>query len=589
MAANLAPGVYWNEIDLSQYIARIATTTLALVSTASKGEINKRTLVTDTGNLNRKFGPATGEHYGIYAGQEYLKEGNNLWFIRVESSTTPAETASATLSTIAANSVDIDALDPGTYYNDLKVETGHVNPKTKTLTTDGSTFVETTPSSEWTLTGTLIAPVVANSIKISRAGSDIVTDDGAGNLTGTGYTGTINYSTGAYSLVSTVDPELESFVVINSTYTGFYLRVVRERGYKRYTLEEYDNLNLDENNDNTYYVKQLSRSSLIKPPTLSEFPATQTATITGGSDGLTGITDSDYIGIDTGYIKTGLQQFTDPEDIDVNLLCIPGITTPAVAQALASVATTRADCIAAIDAPKGISITDAADWANAEGAYAGGNPLDTSYAAIYYNWPKILDPLTNEEKLVPPSGYVAAAFVRADRLSRSDAPAGPVSALNNVIGSEFILNQGDRNYLAQNRINPIASLRGAGLQIQGQMTSQIFPSSLDRVGARKVLIEIEKSIVTAMYPFLFKKATSRTWDAIRSIVQPYLDALVVAEDLIEGKIVIDSTTNTTDVIENNEIVANIFVKLPKYAERIRLNFVVVATGANIEEYIGEVF
>lgn len=83
MANYIAPGVYVNERDFSDYIAAIGTTSLGLVGTAKRGPINTPTLCTNTEFYLSVFGEPSANHYAPYAALNYLKAGNQLWFNRV--------------------------------------------------------------------------------------------------------------------------------------------------------------------------------------------------------------------------------------------------------------------------------------------------------------------------------------------------------------------------------------------------------------------------------------------------------------------------------------------------------------------------
>ena len=79
----VSPGVYTFEKDLSLYAPELATAIFGVVTTASKGPINIPTLITDKGTLDAVFGPPSVIHMGLHAATEYLKQGNQLWVVRV--------------------------------------------------------------------------------------------------------------------------------------------------------------------------------------------------------------------------------------------------------------------------------------------------------------------------------------------------------------------------------------------------------------------------------------------------------------------------------------------------------------------------
>ena len=75
-------GAYAVERDYSHYVAYATKTVLAVISTATKGPIGKAVACTSTQDLVNKFGPLNPECYGLYAGQYFLSQASQLFFIR---------------------------------------------------------------------------------------------------------------------------------------------------------------------------------------------------------------------------------------------------------------------------------------------------------------------------------------------------------------------------------------------------------------------------------------------------------------------------------------------------------------------------
>lgn len=246
---------------------------------------------------------------------------------------------------------------------------------------------------------------------------------------------------------------------------------------------------------------------------------------------------------------------------------------------------------AQVDPPVGLSPMDVADWINGANTYSSYNSLNSSYLAAYYPWVKIYDSFNAQEVTIPPSGCVAAAFARNDRVADVFyAPAGGTRGkVLGAIGTERILSEGERSFLYQNRINPISDFVATGILIWGQKTTQVFSSSLDRIVARRTLNYLEKIIVTALQPLVFEPNNQYTWSRARSLVQPILNSYVKKGGLYMGEFVCNENTNTPEVVNRNEMVCNCFLQLPKTAEVITVNFILLPYGANISEYIGRQF
>ena len=93
MANFVSPGVYVVEQDNSTYVPSINPSVVGIVGFASKGPIDKATLITDADNLVRTFGDPdediTGQ--GLEGALEILETTNSLYFVRCASGAVEAE------------------------------------------------------------------------------------------------------------------------------------------------------------------------------------------------------------------------------------------------------------------------------------------------------------------------------------------------------------------------------------------------------------------------------------------------------------------------------------------------------------------
>src|SRR4030095_3885021 len=61
-----------------------------------------------------------------------------------------------------------------------------------------------------------------------------------------------------------------------------------------------------------------------------------------------------------------------------------------------------------------IAVLDSGDSQSISQVRALRARYDSTYAALYYPWVRIVDPLTRKELAVPPSGHVAGIYARHD-------------------------------------------------------------------------------------------------------------------------------------------------------------------------------
>lgn len=405
------------------------------------------------------------------------------------------------------------------------------------------------------------------------------------------------------------------FENVNSTTKTFDLVVY----YKGSVVERYtkcvrypSNLGYDAHNvaiSNPKYIETItSGSSFISVTDLhkdeSAYYATLplhtdpgvTVALAGGSNGAPASYDiAPYIGTVSGTVKTGLQAFSSAEDLDINLLMVPGIYDAAVLNEVITISTNRADCFGILDCPRDFennrSLTpqQVVDWHNGQGAYSDHAAFNSSYAAVYWPWLQIYDAVNGVKVWCPPSGFMAGVYAYSDNTTEVwYAPAGLTRGhLTQPIKAEYSPSLGERDLLYENgnAVNPIATFKQDGINVWGQRTLQRLPTALDRINVRRTLLYLEKVLSTAVRGLLFEPNDAATWTRLRRLVTPTLESLKTRRGLQDFKVVCDSTVNTPDVVEQNMVKAYIYVKPMKTVEMIQLNFVITAQGSSFTEAI----
>lgn len=347
-------------------------------------------------------------------------------------------------------------------------------------------------------------------------------------------------------------------------------------------------------NDGIYGVSYPSQYITVDVDDGSLTPVTGTYQLgvgagnTVGDDGIDSLSEADYIGIYTGQTATGLKAFADAEKIDVSILTIPGVSAPSVINDLILTCETRGDCMAVVDAPFGLDVQNVIDWHNGTGAYSH-QAFNSSYAALYWPWVRILDNYNRKEIWMPPSGFVTAQYAYTDYTTYPwFAPAGFTRGrVKSGIRIEMSPDLGQRDFLYGNgnAVNPIVNFTREGLTIWGQRTLQRRPTALDRVNVRRMLLAAEKAIATAVKYLVFEPNDPVTWRRFVNLVSPAMDYIKANRGVYEFKVVCDETTNPPIVIDRNEMNGRILLKPTKAAEMIVVDFVLLSTGANFEEFV----
>lgn len=374
--------------------------------------------------------------------------------------------------------------------------------------------------------------------------------------------------------------------IVNSTVdaeNGFDLIV----NYKDETVEVFRNLSMDESKPNHIEIAINEKSEFITVEDLSTTantaenrPDMGTFSLASGDDGITGLADSDYIGDPSQH--TGFYAFDEVDGL--NILAVPGVTTATVITGGIAYAESRRYLLFIAETPIHLEPLEAVEFRKGQGTYSHA-AFNSSYAAIYYPWLEVSDPLTGKSKLIPPTGAVAGCIARSDE--KTDvwyAPAGiDRGRIFGVLSLGYKTSRGERDALYSEGINVIASFPDTGINIWGQKTLQSQPSATDRINVRRLMMYVEEAISESARFVVFEPNNPRTWRALIRLMNPFLSNIKSRGGLYDFRVQCNEETNTPAMIDQNRMVARVFVKPTKTAEFVELNFVLTATGADFRE------
>jgi len=206
---------------------------------------------------------------------------------------------------------------------------------------------------------------------------------------------------------------------------------------------------------------------------------------------------------------------------------------------------------------------------------------NTSYAASYWPWVQTQDPDSGQNVWVPASTMIGGVYAFNDTVAEPwFAPAGiNRGGLSTVIRAAQKLSQSNRDTLYTGKVNPIATFPGTGVVVYGQKTLQTAASALDRVNVRRLLIALKSYISQVAQNLVFEQNTIATRNQFLSQVNPYLESVQQRQGLYAFKVIMDSSNNTPDVIDRNQLIGQIYIQPTKTAEFIYLDFNILPTGA----------
>ena len=317
-------------------------------------------------------------------------------------------------------------------------------------------------------------------------------------------------------------------------------------------------------------------------------PMDGTYTLTGGTDGIPSDPDKQdalIIGNQLGY--TGLYALSEPEQIDIDLIAVPGhASTSVVTELLTFCQDVRSDCMAIIDPPFGLTVNEIVAWQN------GTHPLNTTrfdsdFGALYWPWVKIRDNFNRVDIWAPPSGSVMATIAISDNLSAPwFAPAGEnrgvVPGITDVFSRPTLIER-DLMYGYRNAVNPIVQFVDTdGFVIWGQKTLQRRPTALDRVNVRRLMLYLEKRIRAATRTLLFEPHDEQLRAQFVRIASAILTEVQIGRGLSDFRVKCDAELNTADVIDRNEMRARIGIVPVHAVEFVYIEFSLHRTNSFAE-------
>jgi hypothetical protein len=229
---------------------------------------------------------------------------------------------------------------------------------------------------------------------------------------------------------------------------------------------------------------------------------------------------------------------------------------------------------------------------NSNGAFDNGDVGLVSYneyMATFYPSGYTND-LTGNYIVVPPSHMMLRTIAVSDQKSYPwFAPAGirrgvvdnatSVGYLENGEFKTTALPQNIRDVMASVKINPIATITGAGIINFGQYTRANAASALDRINVARLVCYLRRQLDVLARPFLFEPNDKITRNEIKNAVQSLLLELVGQRALYDFIVVCDESNNTPARIDRSELWVDVAIEPVKAVEFIYIPVRLVNTGA----------
>ncbi|MGE3619593.1 MAG: phage tail sheath subtilisin-like domain-containing protein [Acidimicrobiia bacterium] len=231
---------------------------------------------------------------------------------------------------------------------------------------------------------------------------------------------------------------------------------------------------------------------------------------------------SDYVGSPAD--RTG---FAGLEAIDeVTMLAVPDLMAAyqqglideegvkAVQLAMIAHCELMSDRVAILDPLPGLNAQQVKDWR------VNGAGYDSKYAALYWPWVKVMDPLSGAPIFVPPSGHMAGIWARNDDTRGvHKAPANEV--VRGALALELQITRAEHDQLNPDAVNCIRSFPGQGIRVWGARTLSSDPE-WRYLNVRRLFNYIEESILAGTNWVVFEPNDPKLWDSVKRTVTMFL-------------------------------------------------------------------
>lgn len=632
MAFQISPGVNVSEIDLTAIVPAVQTTAGAFAGQFRWGPVEQRVLISNESQLVGQFQKPNATYFkDFFTAANFLAYSDTLHTVRI--SNAGLANANANAATILVKSEadydanyssgisgggDVIAKYPGALGNSLKYSICPSN-----------TAFESTLSGNYTVVngnnGVVFSANQASTIStgdLLQLGPDkdvykvaTVAVDGLSVTLESSYTGnTVNASTALnrrweyYDFVSAAPGTSPFATTRGATNDQMHIVVVDEDGewtnVKNQVIEVFEAVSKasdakTEDGSTNYYKEVLNRQSSYlwwagHPTGVTNAGNAAASTAFGG--GNTPITNSLASGADGSAGTPGAYQraydlFKSAEEVDVSLVLGGSSTSATAIHLINNIAEYRKDCVVCLS-PEQADVVNNTSYTNAEvdDIVEFRNTLpSTSYAVLDSGYKYQYDKYNDQYRWVPLNGDTAGTMARTDEVRDPwYSPAGlNRGRIKNAVSLAFNPNKTARDQLYKNGINPVTTFPGEGTVLFGDKTLLGYPSAFDRINVRRLFIVLEKAIAVAARQSLFEFNDEFTRAQFVNLVEPFLRDVQGRRGIFDFRVVCDETNNTSEIIDRNEFVGDIFVKPARSINFIQLNFVAVRTGVEFEEVVGQ--
>ncbi len=237
------------------------------------------------------------------------------------------------------------------------------------------------------------------------------------------------------------------------------------------------------------------------------------------------------------------------------------------------------DRVAILDPPPGLNAQQIKEW-RVEGA-----GYDSKYASLYWPWPKVFDPATQQNIFVPPSGHMAGIWARTDAgPGVHKAPANEV--IRGAVTLEMQITKPEHDLLNPVGINCLRAFPGRGIRVWGARTLSSDPA-WRYLNVRRLFNYLEESILNGTQWAVFEPNDPALWARMRRTISAFLvnewrkGALFGLTPDEAFYVKCDSETNPAEAIDAGQVLCEIGIAPVKPAEFVIFRLAQFSGGTSL--------
>lgn len=237
------------------------------------------------------------------------------------------------------------------------------------------------------------------------------------------------------------------------------------------------------------------------------------------------------------------------------------------------------DRMAILDPPPGLSPQQIKDWRMDAAGY------DSKYAALYYPWIKIFDPVSGTNSFLPPSGHMAGVWARTDGTRGvHKAPANEV--VRGAVTLQTQVTKAEQELLNPIGVNCIRSFAGRGIRVWGARTLS-SDSAWRYLNVRRLFNYLEESILDGTQWVVFEPNDDALWARIRRTISAFLvtewrkGALFGLTPDEAFFVKCDRETNPAESIDAGQVTCEVGIAPVKPAEFVIFRLAQISGGTSL--------